>query len=687
MLSGLQSFMPDGTHLVPRVISNPQADDHQLAIGFLLPFALHAQKPATGTTQTPVEPNPGRAFETLKESLDDGWPKAQSECHLILPDTPTGAHPASTVHVSIGAWQNLEPGSVNHTPECHEQQPDQHGKVRYLCSQAPWEPGVSIRIDTQTDTLQACVPDDLLRLVVLQTKQGTAPLVHELGTLLETLCLIPDQHLGIGIYRTLMPVSDAQGSDIIAIKAILEKPGEHAVPLEEHTRNLMAELGHHLTHKLGQNVPTLPDPHTLSQLSEQELMDQVAAQRTALGNTLDTLGLTEDGLLDLIEKYSGSSGAAATVRHTSGSFSRLIAQIEDLVNEAMNQDSPKDVMALRAEAPVQAPAKPAPAVKENTAHRTPAAHTNEQHREPAGRTTPAGSTPARPKAMRQQVQEASSLKQSCENLNLAGANLAGLDLTTMNFSGANLQNANLAGANLTGADLTGANLEHANLDGTNLQDARLEHAMLDHASLLGACLRSCNLSHSTARHAVFADADLTESCLDHTRLDHASLERAQLGAASLVATVLEHANLDEADLTCARLSGSMANALTTLRRARLDGAVLDEIRWAGCQLDNATLCGVTATGAYLAQARLTAAVLMGSDLRNAVFDHAHMERVNLNQCDLSATRLRGAHLVNGWLLNCRLHDTDLTNANLTQARLPDHEHNTPAPTTVNQHAS
>src|SRR5215211_8063569 len=133
---------------------------------------------------------------------------------------------------------------------------------------------------------------------------------------------------------------------------------------------------------------------------------------------------------------------------------------------------------------------------------------------------------------------------------------------------------------------------------------------------------------------------LRGSTLSHAKLSGAHLPNADLGDAELSGADLSNALLDNANLIGADLSGAdLSNAL----------------------LDNADLI------AYLANADLSGASLIGADLSDGNLFSADLSDANLIGADLSRAVLDNANLSNAVLDNAKLEGANgITNAELEQ---------------------
>ena len=133
---------------------------------------------------------------------------------------------------------------------------------------------------------------------------------------------------------------------------------------------------------------------------------------------------------------------------------------------------------------------------------------------------------------------------------------------------------------------------------------------------------------------------------------------------------LTGANLAGADLTSALLVRVDFTG-TDLAHAYLYGADLSGARFVRADLTGAALSGTRLTDADLTRARLTDADLYGAALSGADLSGADLTNARLTDADLTHARLSGARLTNARLTRAGLSGADLTGADLTHARLTD----------------
>jgi uncharacterized protein YjbI with pentapeptide repeats len=247
---------------------------------------------------------------------------------------------------------------------------------------------------------------------------------------------------------------------------------------------------------------------------------------------------------------------------------------------------------------------------------------------------------------------------------LAGANLAGLDLSGLDFSKADLRAVNLCGARLVGtcldeADLTMLVAEDADFSQASLRSTRLPRAMLIR-------LRAPN-------------ADLSGADLGDARLAKADLEGARLNGARLVGACFMNATLDKADLRDveARL---VVFRETDLRDVNAAGGRFDKALFFDVDLENANFSAVQAKGLTLWCARAhglrcreanleNLRVGGNSDLGQANFSLANLDRACLFDADMRKANLRDCRLRRALLERCDLSEADLTKIAGRDARI------------------
>lgn len=150
----------------------------------------------------------------------------------------------------------------------------------------------------------------------------------------------------------------------------------------------------------------------------------------------------------------------------------------------------------------------------------------------------------------------------------------------------------LSGANLSGMDLEGANFRQGWLDTVDLRGANLEDADFSEAVLARAELSEAVLKNTSFRGANLGGATLTGVKIEGgVDLTDATLDEAELGDATLDGVTLSGAMLMEMDFTTASLRGIAAKNVNfykcDLRGTSFAGAALEYISFIECDLRGA----------------------------------------------------------------------------------------------------
>lgn len=215
-------------------------------------------------------------------------------------------------------------------------------------------------------------------------------------------------------------------------------------------------------------------------------------------------------------------------------------------------------------------------------------------------------------------------------------NLYGRSFRYADLARSVLPKAVLSGAQLQGARLIGVQLQGARLNGAQLQGADLSAAHLRDANLIGAHLTGATLTRTRLQNASLFGAELSElPDASNVQMQGADLRHAVLSGANLNSARMQGANLQQAKLWPAGDPGTV----TSLNRARLEGANLNEARLQGASLVGARLAGVDARDARLSGANLDFAVLDAAYLLFTDLSAAQIPGVRLNLAFLEDVRL------------------------------------------------
>ena len=240
-----------------------------------------------------------------------------------------------------------------------------------------------------------------------------------------------------------------------------------------------------------------------------------------------------------------------------------------------------------------------------------------------------------------------SAREKVLGFNLANRDLRFADLRNTLLTKANLRGANLDRANLIGADLSGADFRPFDVTdrGTCVLDEPPK--ALTEAEQRGLGIKALRKEGKFCPTSL-KQAKLRGALLVMARLQRAHLQRADLWEAQLQGAFLREAQLEGAELLFAKL-----------QRADLSGAQLQ-----GADLSFAQLLGAGLSRANLDGADLFEAQLQGANLANARLRNARLIKVQLQGANLSDAQLEGANLK-----DARLEGADLQGAVLRRARL------------------
>jgi uncharacterized protein YjbI with pentapeptide repeats len=206
------------------------------------------------------------------------------------------------------------------------------------------------------------------------------------------------------------------------------------------------------------------------------------------------------------------------------------------------------------------------------------------------------------------------------DMDLTRVSFAGRNLTAAQFRGAKLHNIDFAQADLTGADFSDSSASASTFTGAVLRNAKLRRAQLSSLSLAKGDFAGADMTGAALYGAQLPGADLRRVDLTDANLQEADLSGADLKGARFLRTRMIDANLSETDLSGA-----------DLRRIELQGAILRNTKLVGANLTGAYLAGLPVEQrgpsnvgrwkpADLRGADLTNAILLGADMRQALYD-------------------------------------------------------------------
>lgn len=268
---------------------------------------------------------------------------------------------------------------------------------------------------------------------------------------------------------------------------------------------------------------------------------------------------------------------------------------------------------------------------------------------------------------------------SFERAFLEGADLRGANLSGANLRQAVLAKADLRGARLDGAQLQGVNLGGANLEGCSFERADLRGAVLMRASTTSASFREAELEGADVLEVHWRGADLRGCRFDRCTFLKADLTGADFSRASLVQTTFLECTLDDTVFDDANLhKASFVTAKgvrTSFARADAHEAVfvhgtqLSEAQFDEANLERACLRTTLLREARFHGSRMTMSDLSECDASNARFDRAVLKKALAMRVGLEGASLRGVNLEEAVLTQARIGGSDFTGAQLTRADL------------------
>jgi uncharacterized protein YjbI with pentapeptide repeats len=201
-----------------------------------------------------------------------------------------------------------------------------------------------------------------------------------------------------------------------------------------------------------------------------------------------------------------------------------------------------------------------------------------------------------------------------------------------------------SGHDLSGRDLSGLDLHGCIFDGCTLRKTNFEGANLRGASFVGAGLASTNLQGADCEEAVFTSAYLAKTAAAGAKFIGATLDQASAIKADFRGTVF----------TRAKALGFNSHK-TDLTDANFDEAVLQKVVFDNCQLDRASF----------KQAKAPYGLFRETTLQEARFDHAEVSNCAFLDCDL-----RGAVFFQTHGDTTNFKGSNLRGADLSYAKLP-----------------
>lgn len=265
-----------------------------------------------------------------------------------------------------------------------------------------------------------------------------------------------------------------------------------------------------------------------------------------------------------------------------------------------------------------------------------------------------------------------------QGASLAERGLRGAALVGMDLRGQDLTRADLQHADLRGCDLRGARLDGALLQGARLEAARLAGASLCGANLSTADARRADLSQARLDQAMLLDTDLREARLDgsvgkgvqalRARLQLASLRGCHWQQAVLIDIDADDSDWREAELFECQFSQSRLPR-ADFSGARMEKTVMVEVQAPGSRWIGARLRRCVMTRADLCGAQLAHLDAQHCSWREGRLDDARGESAVMLRCDLGKASLQRAQLPQALLAHSLLMQADLRETRLDQANL------------------
>lgn len=574
--------------------------------------------------------------------------------------------------------------------------------------------------------IQGTLPNQRVRAFALAQ---TSAELREVALQLDTVWLLPGQHLGIAAWRGQLSVNDSDALDVQALLLAYEDSSQTALAPSHYAevarlRLDSATAGQHAFNE-SQLAPALPSvpmaaPDTAAQQARLDEVSRAFWQQSGLTPPPDyqppqakppllqtpsaaavasgDMDLT--GLMQQVQTLQQDTQARAQAQRAT--LQRQLGELQDTLAATPTPtptpaDSDSDTGTVSTAPPASAAPSSAPtwqavlaradgsADAQTLATLAFAQSTLSAHAAPSATDThpadPAGSNPARVAlAMKAQARHASptpiapAQRLAPELAKQLGAQVlawvrAGVPLAGRDLSGADLRGAPLDGVDLSGCLLEFADLSGASLHGARLRGATLTQATLSHADFSGADLSKANLCASLAQATCFAQAQLSEVRASLARWPLANASGATLGAA-----LLDQTDLSQACFDSAQLDGTV-----------LTQAVLTGSSWRGTNFNKLVAWNVQAEGADFSGSHWQRSALLGCNLRrsqwhgarlcqvqggNSDWTNADLRAVKAERCSWPSGQLRGVHLDGALLSQCDLSRADLGGASLADGCFP-----------------
>lgn len=275
------------------------------------------------------------------------------------------------------------------------------------------------------------------------------------------------------------------------------------------------------------------------------------------------------------------------------------------------------------------------------------------------------------------MQEQANKATQFRGINLSGLYLVGLDLAGKDFSGAICEGTQFQGCNLTAAKFNKAILTRADFRGammacSDLSGAVCQQATFDEADLTQANLTNADLTDCSCRQARFEAANFTRAQVNQSDLTGACFVRVVATESAFNESLIDCCDFTGAELTRvdfikARLSESKFNGVTS-NRLEFSGASVKGCEFIdsglcasvamlkslfdGCRFENTDLSGSNWTTATITKCLFSACTLVKLDLSSG-----HLKETRFSRCQASSLSF----------FSCAMQTIDLVQNNFMQA--------------------
>ena len=559
------------------------------------------------------------------------------------------------------------------------------------------EPVTVQNMHAQFPVLETNLPGMRGRIFVAQRMKNNEQVFKELLTKLETVWLLPDQLIGLVLYRAVVAISEFDAADIDNVYAELEALCHAPESLEQHYKKFLVRRGASTERSIKPTTepeaaldPTqksddilveakLPEPKSAAppppqpapdielERSLKELKDLNQDADTKLnrlkqsGVDLSTLeqqmNLPETNLSAIEAKKLIDESAArmrALFKNSGKTESELIASLKAKPQSAsiaaILEKTPGGLLGLMdsvqqntdklfalEEAPTKAAKERQPTSPESTIKADELAKQADTERH------------ADLPRDRQWVIDRHARGESFVEQDLSHLDLSGLDLCDADFTGAQLADVNFAQARLERTRFDDALLSAAKLTGANLSAASLKGVSAGKSDF-----KQCNLSRADLRKGDFSESNFEQANLDYSDLKFAIFSGSNMNGLSALGSVAEKASFDDCALTEANFTD-----------ARLKGVSFYGSVMCGVNLTDALCQRTDFSGADLSKGKLSGAGLQDSEATSKTsFARAIFIRADLSGASWAAPCLNEADF-NEAIMN----KADLTGASMQRARL------------------